>query len=69
MQRMLRAACGVLAMLAAGAVPALAQVTVLGWPGGPEETALRAAAEALPPRETRSHASCSLAARHLTAGA
>ncbi len=46
MQRMLRTACGVLAMLAAGAVPALAQVTVLGWPGGPEETALRAAAEA-----------------------
>jgi multiple sugar transport system substrate-binding protein len=28
------------------ASPALAEVTVLGWPGGPEETALRAAAEA-----------------------
>ena len=26
--------------------PALAEVTVLGWPGGPEETALRAATEA-----------------------
>ena len=32
------------AALAAG--PAAAEVTVLGWPGGPEETALRAAAEA-----------------------
>ena len=30
---------------AIGASPALAEVTVLGWPGGPEETALRAAAE------------------------
>lgn len=28
------------------ASPALAEVTVLGWPGGPEETALRAATEA-----------------------
>lgn len=28
------------------ASPALAEVTVLGWPGGPEEAALRAAAEA-----------------------
>lgn len=28
------------------ATPGLAEVTVLGWPGGPEETALRAAAEA-----------------------
>ena len=25
--------------------PAVAEVTVLGWPGGPEETALRKAAE------------------------
>ncbi len=25
--------------------PALAEVTVLGWPGGPEETALRAVAD------------------------
>lgn len=33
----------VAATLAAGA--ALAEVTVVGWPGGPEETALRAAAE------------------------
>lgn len=33
-----------LALAAAG--PALAEVTVLGWPGGPEETALRAAADA-----------------------
>jgi accessory colonization factor AcfC len=30
---------------ALGASQALAEVTVLGWPGGPEETALRAAAE------------------------
>lgn len=28
------------------ASPAFAKVTVLGWPGGPEETALRAAADA-----------------------
>ena len=28
-----------------GVAPALAEVTVLGWPGGPEETALRKAAE------------------------
>ena len=34
------------ACLAAFATTAQAQVTVLGWPGGPEETALRAAAEA-----------------------
>ena len=34
-----------LALLAL-ASPALAEVTVLGWPGGPEEAALRAAAEA-----------------------
>ena len=34
------------ACLAAFATTAEAPVTVLGWPGGPEETALRAAAEA-----------------------
>ncbi len=34
------------ACLAALATAAQAEVTVLGWPGGPEETALRAAAEA-----------------------
>jgi multiple sugar transport system substrate-binding protein len=34
------------ACLAAFATTAQAEVTVLGWPGGPEETALRAAAEA-----------------------
>ncbi len=34
------------ACLAAAATVAQAEVTVLGWPGGPEETALRAAAEA-----------------------
>ena len=33
-----------IASLLAG--PAFAKVTVLGWPGGPEETALRAAADA-----------------------
>ncbi|PIE07122.1 MAG: ABC transporter substrate-binding protein [Rhodobacterales bacterium] len=32
--------------LVALALPAFAEVTVLGWPGGPEETALRAATEA-----------------------
>lgn len=33
------------------ATPGLAEVTVLGWPGGPEETALRAAAAAYNARE------------------
>ncbi|WP_421724687.1 extracellular solute-binding protein [Bauldia sp.] len=33
-------------ILATSAFAASAEVTVLGWPGGPEETALRAAAEA-----------------------
>lgn len=33
------------ALVAALAGPALAEVTVLGWPGGPEEAALRAVAE------------------------
>ena len=39
---------GLLAALVASllASPAFAKVTVLGWPGGPEETALRAAADA-----------------------
>ncbi|WP_426230488.1 ABC transporter substrate-binding protein [Pararhizobium sp. DWP3-4] len=38
---------GLLAVAIAGllAGPAFAKVTVLGWPGGPEETALRAAAD------------------------
>jgi multiple sugar transport system substrate-binding protein len=35
-----------LAALALGAMPACAEVTVLGWPGGPEEVALRATAAA-----------------------
>ncbi len=39
----LRATAAVLAMLAGGA--AQAEVTVLGWPGGPEEAALRAVTE------------------------
>lgn len=40
-------ASGVLAagLLGAGTLIASAEVTVLGWPGGPEETALRAAVE------------------------
>lgn len=40
--RALYAAC----MLSLFTGPALAEVTVLGWPGGPEEVALRAAADA-----------------------
>jgi multiple sugar transport system substrate-binding protein len=39
------AACGALALLALGGAAALADVTVLGWPGGPEEVALRATVE------------------------
>lgn len=42
MKQALYAACA-LGLLAG---PALAEVTVLGWPGGPEEVALRAAADA-----------------------
>jgi multiple sugar transport system substrate-binding protein len=42
-RKLLFAAAGLAAF---GASQALAEVTVLGWPGGPEETALRAAAEA-----------------------
>ena len=39
------AACGALALLAFGGAAARADVTVLGWPGGPEEVALRAVVE------------------------
>jgi hypothetical protein len=39
----LRSSAAALAMLASGAVNA--EVTVLGWPGGPEEAALRAVTE------------------------
>ena len=43
----MRAACGAIAfLLLASTGAALADVTVLGWPGGPEEIALRRAAEA-----------------------
>lgn len=42
-QTQLRAGVAALALLASGA--AQAEVTVLGWPGGPEEAALRAVAE------------------------
>jgi multiple sugar transport system substrate-binding protein len=40
------AVCGLLAAWAIGLGVARAEVTVLGWPGGPEEVALRATAEA-----------------------
>lgn len=43
-QAMLRAGASALALILCS-VPAQAEVTVLGWPGGPEETALRAVAE------------------------
>ena len=46
MRRILQAACGAVAMLALGGASARADVTVLGWPGGPEEVALRATVEA-----------------------
>ena len=45
MRRSFGAVCGALAFLALGAGSALADVTVLGWPGGPEEVALRKAVE------------------------
>ena len=45
MKRLLHAACGAAAFLALGGAAARADVTVLGWPGGPEETALRASVE------------------------
>ncbi|MFK7890991.1 MAG: extracellular solute-binding protein [Granulosicoccus sp.] len=44
--RLINAMCACVGLLVAGSLPAQAQVTVLGWPGGPEETALRAAADA-----------------------
>jgi multiple sugar transport system substrate-binding protein len=45
MKRQFTALCGALGFLSLGLSTALADVTVLGWPGGPEETALRKAAE------------------------
>lgn len=46
MRRKLNAALvGAWALVAAGTLPAQADVTVLGWPGGPEEVALRKVAE------------------------
>jgi multiple sugar transport system substrate-binding protein len=42
MNRLKAAFAGAVALLALGTTQALAEVTVLGWPGGPEETALRA---------------------------
>lgn len=36
---------GLCALAGAGTLPAQAEVTVVGWPGGPEETALRKVAE------------------------
>ena len=45
MRRTLTALVGAIGFFSAGMSAALAEVTVLGWPGGPEETALRKAAE------------------------
>ena len=45
MNHSFRAICGAIAFLALVSGAALADVTVLGWPGGPEEVALRKAAE------------------------
>ncbi len=45
MNHSFRAICGAAAFLALFSRAALADVTVLGWPGGPEEVALRKAAE------------------------
>jgi multiple sugar transport system substrate-binding protein len=45
MNHSLRAFCGAIALLSLASGAALADVTVLGWPGGPEEVALRKAAE------------------------
>jgi len=45
MNRLKAAFAGAVALLALGTTQALAEVTVLGWPGGPEETALRAVAK------------------------
>ena len=45
MKRQFAALCGALGLFSLGMSAALADVTVLGWPGGPEETALRKVAE------------------------
>ncbi|MBV9243337.1 MAG: sugar ABC transporter substrate-binding protein [Methylobacteriaceae bacterium] len=45
MKRSLGALCGAIAVMSLAAGTALADVTVLGWPGGPEELALRKVAE------------------------
>jgi multiple sugar transport system substrate-binding protein len=45
MNHSLRACLGAVGFLALASGPALADVAVLGWPGGPEEVALRKAAE------------------------
>jgi multiple sugar transport system substrate-binding protein len=45
MKRMVTALLGAIGFFATGISASLADVTVLGWPGGPEETALRKAAE------------------------
>jgi multiple sugar transport system substrate-binding protein len=46
MKRTMKSLCGAVALLVGTGASASAAVTVLGWPGGPEETALRAAAAA-----------------------
>ena len=45
MKRQFAALCGAIGFFSIGMQASLADVTVLGWPGGPEETALRKAAE------------------------
>ena len=45
MKRQFIALCGAIGFFSLGISTALAEVTVLGWPGGPEETGLRKAAE------------------------
>ena len=45
MKRTFTALLGAIGFLSLGMSASLAEVTVLGWPGGPEETALRKAAE------------------------
>jgi multiple sugar transport system substrate-binding protein len=45
MNHSFRALCGAITFLALASGAALADVTVLGWPGGPEEVALRKVAE------------------------
>lgn len=44
--RLINAMFAGMGLIIAGSLPTQAEVTVLGWPGGPEETALRAAADA-----------------------